>query len=279
LHSIIHRYEGTRLARQELNAEILEDIEGALWTLDLIEENRVARNETSPLKRIVVAIDPAVSVSETSDATGIIVAGINYGGHGYVLEDCSGKYSPTEWAQKAISAYRRHKADRIIAESNMGGAMVESTLRAVDRSVPVRLVHASRGKITRAEPISALYEQHRVHHVGAFPELEDEMTTYEPGSTNSPDRMDALVWALTDLMVGYDCPMTFHAPPAGISRSEIYRQAEQDIFANNGVGLPYDSGDCSCPPGGWPAGDSRAPGSSVTAGGFAHLGWSPNRRN
>jgi phage terminase large subunit-like protein len=118
LSTIVNRYAGTRLGRQELNAEILEEVEGALWTLDLIEENRVARNDTSPLKRIVVAIDPAVSVSEKSDVTGIVVAGINYGGHGYVLEDCSGKYSPTEWAQKAIAAYRSHKADRIVAESN-----------------------------------------------------------------------------------------------------------------------------------------------------------------
>jgi predicted phage terminase large subunit-like protein len=149
-----------------------------------------------------VSIDPAVSVSETSDATGIVVCGLGDDGQGYLIDDLSGKYSPTEWATTAIAAYKRHKADRIVAEANQGGAMVETTLRAVDRSVPVRLVHASRGKITWAEPVSALYEQYRIHHVGCFPELEDELCSFEPGSTDSPDRMDPLVWALTDLLLG-----------------------------------------------------------------------------
>jgi predicted phage terminase large subunit-like protein len=199
--TIIRKYEGTRVGRQELLAELLDDIEGALWTYDLLEACRIPAGLVPEMKRVVVAIDPAVSVSETSDATGIIVAGQGVDGHGYVLEDLSGKYNPNEWALKAIAAYKRHKADRIVAEANQGGAMVETTLRAVDRSVPARLVHASRGKITRAEPVSALYEQHRVHHAGGFPALEDEMCSFAPGSPDSPDRLDALVWALTDLML------------------------------------------------------------------------------
>jgi phage terminase large subunit-like protein len=179
---IITKYEGTRLGRQELDAELLEDIEGALWSTTVIEACRVPKDHPLDLKRIVVAIDPAISVGENSDSTGIIVCGIGHDNHGYVLEDITGKYSPTEWAMRAIAAYKRHKADRIVAEANQGGAMVETTLRAVDATVPVKLVHASRGKVTRAEPISALYEQARVHHVGLFVELEDEMTSYEPGS-------------------------------------------------------------------------------------------------
>ena len=157
------------------------------------------------MRRIVVAIDPAVSVSETSDATGIIVAGLGADGHGYVLQDLSGKYSPTEWARRAIGAYRLHKADRIVAEQNQGGPMVETTLHAVDRNAPVKLVNASKGKITRAEPISALYEQQRIHHVGCFPHLEDEMCSFEAGSSDSPDRLDAAVWAMTELIVLAAC--------------------------------------------------------------------------
>jgi phage terminase large subunit-like protein len=174
LTAIVSRYQGTRLGRQELDGDILDDVPGALWSRDMVEACRIPKGTEPPMRRIVVAIDPAISVTETSDATGIIVAGLGDDGHGYVLEDLSGKHSPTEWAIKAIAAYKRHKADRIVAEANQGGAMVETTLRAVDRAVPVRLVHASRGKITRAEPVSALYEQSRVHHVGCFPELEDE---------------------------------------------------------------------------------------------------------
>jgi len=203
LEAIVSRYQGTRLGRQELSAEILDDCPGALWSRDLLEACRIPRGTEPAMRRIVVAIDPAVSVSETSDATGLVVCGLGVDGHGYVLEDLSGKYSPTQWARRAIAAYKLHKADRIVAEANQGGAMVESTLRAVDRDVPVRLVHASRGKITRAEPISALFEQHRCHMAGCFPELEDQLCSFEPGTADSPDRLDAAVWALTDLMVGY----------------------------------------------------------------------------
>jgi phage terminase large subunit-like protein len=198
---IVKRYEGTRLGRQELNAELLDDVQGALWTRDLIEAARVPADTPIDFKRIVVAIDPAISVGEDSDETGIIVGGLGWDDHAYVLEDLSGKYSPTEWAVRAIGAYRRHLADRIVAEVNQGGEMVANTLRVVDPNAPVRTVHAKRGKLIRAEPVSALYEQRRVHHVGVFDELEDQLCTFAPGVADSPDRLDALVYAISDLMV------------------------------------------------------------------------------
>lgn len=195
------RYGGTTLGRQELEAEMLDDVEGALWSRKLIDECRVA---TPPdLKRIVVAIDPAGSSGPNSDETGIVVAGTGADGHNYLLADLSGKYSPERWARRAIDAFRMHRADRILCEQNFGGAMVESTLRAVDSSVPITMVHASRGKAVRAEPVAALYEQHRCHHVGNFPELEDQLCQWEPNSgMASPDRLDALVWAISDLALG-----------------------------------------------------------------------------
>lgn len=197
------RYEGTRLGRQELDAELLLDAEGALWTRDLLDD---ARTTTVPtLSRVVVAIDPAVTSNSGSDETGIIVAGVGVDGHGYVLEDRTIKGSPAEWAAAAVTAYHVHKADRIVAESNQGGDMVSHTLRTVDKNVPIRLVHASRGKRTRAEPVAALYEQGRVHHAGAFPELEDQLCTWTPDGA-SPDRLDALVWALTELLVAARTP-------------------------------------------------------------------------
>jgi predicted phage terminase large subunit-like protein len=200
---IVAKYEGTRLGRQELLAEVLTDTPGALWTLDSID---AARRERLPeLQRIVVAIDPAVSTGEGSDETGIIVAGKDERGAGYVIEDLSGRYDPAGWARTAIAAYGRHGADRIVAEVNQGGDTVENTIRTIDSSVPFTAVRASRGKYTRAEPIAALYEQHRVHHVGTFPELEDQMTGFtadlDRSKFGSPDRVDALVWALTELMV------------------------------------------------------------------------------
>jgi predicted phage terminase large subunit-like protein len=200
---IVSRFEGTRLGRQELNAELLNDTPGALWQLDWIERDRV--KAAPELVRIVVAIDPAVSNNENSDETGIIVAGVDRIGHIYVLEDLSGKYAPHEWARKAIDAFERHKADRIIAEVNNGGLMVETTLRAVTSYVPFRAVHASRGKVTRAEPVSALYEQQKVHHVGGFDKLEDQMLSFTSDFDRSragysPDRVDALVWALTEFL-------------------------------------------------------------------------------
>lgn len=198
---IVKQYEGTRLGRQELNAELLDDVPGALWTREMIEQARVRPDANIFLERIVVAIDPAISVNEDSDETGIVVAGLGVDGDAYVLGDSSGKYLPHEWAGRAIADFRAHGADRIVAEINQGGQMVESTIRAVNPNVPLTLVHASRGKLVRAEPVSALYEQRRVHHVGMFEKLEDQLCSYAPGVVKSPDRMDALVYAITDLML------------------------------------------------------------------------------
>jgi phage terminase large subunit-like protein len=195
---ILARYEGTRLGRQELLGELLEDVPGALWSRDLIEKSRgVAPDD---LSRIVVAIDPAVTSGEQSDATGIVVVG-TIGNVGYLVEDLSGRFPPEQWANLAVDAYRRWSADRIVAEANNGGDLVASVLRAVDPNIPVRLVRASRGKRARAEPVSALYEQGRVVHAGTFPELEDELCMWTPDTSESPDRMDALVWGLSDLML------------------------------------------------------------------------------
>jgi len=203
LAAVRSRYEGTRLGRQELNAELLSDMPGALWQLDWVDRNRVTK-APEDLRRIIVAIDPAVSNNEGSDETGIVVAGITADKHVYILEDLSGRYQPHEWASKAIEAYRRHKADRILSEINNGGQMVEATIRNIDYRVSFKSVHASRGKVTRAEPIAALYEQRKAHHVGSFPKLEDQMCSFTSDFDRSragysPDRVDALVWALTEL--------------------------------------------------------------------------------
>jgi predicted phage terminase large subunit-like protein len=204
---ITAKYAGTRLGRQELEAELLTDVPGALWHMERVEELRV-RAAPQPFERVVVAIDPAVTFGPDSDETGIVVVGLAADGAAYVLDDLSGRYPPEEWARRAIQAYRMYSADRIVAEINNGGALVESTLRAVDPNIPFRAVHASRGKLTRAEPVSALYEQGRVHHVGVFGSLEDQMTSYDGArSGSSPDRLDALCWAVFDLLLG--------TPPGG----------------------------------------------------------------
>jgi phage terminase large subunit-like protein len=196
---IIRQYEGTRLGRQELLAEILDDVPGALWTRALLDDHR--RGDLPDLKRVVIAIDPAVTATDDSDETGILVAGVDRAGEGYVFDDLSGRYSPDGWARRVSYAYHHREADRAVAEVNNGGDLVEATLRTVDKAISYKAVRATRGKYTRAEPIAALYEQGRVHHVGTFPELEDQMCTWVPGE-KSPDRLDALVWALTELMLG-----------------------------------------------------------------------------
>lgn len=196
------RYEGTRTGRQELYGELLEQAEGALWTRDWIEKTRITLDELPPMYRIVVAIDPAVTSGEESDETGIVTAGATADGHFYVLSDDTLRATPNEWGKRAVEAFRKWKADRIVAETNNGGDMVVMVLQQVERNIPVTKVHATRGKRVRAEPISALYEQFRVHHVGAFPQLEDQMVMWTPESNESPDRLDALVWALTELKDG-----------------------------------------------------------------------------
>jgi predicted phage terminase large subunit-like protein len=231
LDQIIRRYEGTRLGRQELDAEVLDDTPGALWTRDMIEQCRV--DHSPELKRLVVAIDPAAKSGEDSDETGIVVAGVDGAGHGYVLDDFSGRYAPAAWARKAISAYRQHVADRIVAEVNAGGEMVEQTLRTIDSAVSFRAVHASCGKVTRAEPVAALFEQHKVHLVGAFPELEDQMAGFTSDFDRqragySPDRLDAMVWALTDLII---------ERMNGEWLYELYRQDYEALQKRQGVQL------------------------------------------
>lgn len=199
LTELKRRYEGTRLGRQELEGELLDDIEGALWSRDDIDTARVTPEQVPDLIRIVVAIDPAVTSGEDSDETGIVVVGESGNGHGYVLADYSMRGSPDGCMRRAVRAYREHQADAVVAEVNNGGDYLGSVLRAVDPDVPYRTVRASRGKAIRAEPVAALYEQHRVHHVGSFPQLEDQMVTWTPDAPGSPDRVDALVWGLSEL--------------------------------------------------------------------------------
>lgn len=203
LSELSNRYEGTRTGRQELYGEILEQAEGALWIRNWIEDTRISKDNLPQLTRIVVGIDPAVTSGENSDETGIITCGIGIDKHYYVLSDDTLRGTPNEWGIKAIQAYTRWKADRIVAEVNNGGDMVVMVIQQVDRSAPVKKVHATRNKTTRAEPISALYEQGKVHHVGGFPQLEDQMVLWTPDVKKSPDRLDALVWALTELTGNY----------------------------------------------------------------------------
>jgi phage terminase large subunit-like protein len=199
LQMLREKYEGTRLGRQELEAEILGDLPGALWSLSSLDAYRL--REAPTMGRIVVAVDPAVTATEASDEHGIIVAGLS-DKRGIVLEDASIQGSPHEWARRAVSLYRSWNADCIVIEVNQGGDMVAHTIRTIDPNVKIKEVRASRGKHVRAEPIAALYEQGRVAHVGAFPELENQMTQMTTAGfegEGSPDRVDALVWAMTEL--------------------------------------------------------------------------------
>lgn len=219
--AVIEKYEGTRIGRQELNAEILDDVPGALWSRPLIDEARIRPVDSqTPIalphfERVVVAVDPAKEVGEAAAETGIMVVGKDSNGHGYLLEYLSLNGSPEEWGRAAVLALDEWAADMIVYEANQGGEMVAAVLRAAARSmkeeglrtadfVPLKAVHATRGKYVRAEPVSQLYEQKKVHHVGYFPELEDQLCEYTlDGSMGySPDRMDALVWGITELMVG-----------------------------------------------------------------------------
>lgn len=185
--SVLAAYEGTRLGRQELHGELLEDVEGALWK----EADILHGVFPDQFSRVVVAVDP--SGSKAGDEVGIVAAG-KAGDRGYVLADASGQFTPEGWARAAVSTYHDLHADRIVAEVNFGGDMVSSTLRQVDPNIPVKVLHASRGKLARAEPISAMYEQHRWTHCGTFPLLEEEMLTWTPNDPQSPNRLDALVW-------------------------------------------------------------------------------------
>lgn len=198
LDVILDKYEGTRLGRQELSAEMLDDNPGALWSRGWIENNRTTTLPT--LTRVIVAVDPAATSSAKADETGIIVAGIDSDRHGYVLEDMTIKATPEQWARVAIDAFNKWNADKIVGEANNGGDMIETIIKNINPDIPYKKVWASRGKATRAEPVSALYERNKIHHIGYFPDLEDELCEWEPG-LSSPNRLDACVWAFTELIL------------------------------------------------------------------------------
>jgi phage terminase large subunit-like protein len=193
---VIKKYEGTRLGRQELHADILGDVLGALWKTETLDMYRVT--EAPSLKRIYVALDPAVTNKDRSDETGIVIAGLGENGHIYVLGDESEKLTSDAWARKAILLMHKYRANKIVAEVNNGGDLVSTVINLIDPYTTVEKVFASRDKYTRAEPVAALYEQGKVHHVGVFPQLEEELTEWVPGE-KSPNRLDACVWACTKL--------------------------------------------------------------------------------
>lgn len=205
LQAIKDKYEGTRLGRQELEAEILEDLPGALWSRSEIDKTRLS--EPPELTRVVVSVDPSGTAGQgdSGDSIGIVVAGKGVDGRGYVLADYSCKLSPAGWGRRSVEAYHRYTANVLVAERNFGGAMVQHVISTVDKDVAYKEVTASRGKVARAEPVAALYEQGKISHIGSLPELEDQMCLMGPDGyvgEGSPDRADALVWALTELMLG-----------------------------------------------------------------------------
>ncbi len=215
--SIITVYEGTRLGRQEIEGELITDNPLSLFTRDKIDEYRIDRAQLPTLRRVVVGVDPSASSSLDSDECGICVCGVatdnNMQNHGYCLHDGSGIMPVSVWSKRAVELYHAYECDVIVAEANQGGDMVSEVIRNVDPNVPVRLVHASRGKVTRAEPISALAANGFIHHVGAFRELEDQLCEYDPMTwRKSPDRFDAYVWAFTELFNrAGDALMAFYA--------------------------------------------------------------------
>lgn len=201
---VVDRYAGTRLGKQELDAELIDDVAGALWTRRGIEECRAV--DMPQFKRVVVGVDPATTSKKTSNEHGIITVGLGVDGQGYVIDDVSGVMPPDQMARRALGCYARHQADAIVVETNNGGDWIPALISTINGNANVIDVRASRGKVVRAEPIAALYDQGRVHHVGVFPELEDQMTqfTREVAASReddraSPDRVDALVWGLTEL--------------------------------------------------------------------------------
>jgi phage terminase large subunit-like protein len=213
IEQVLAKYEGTRLGRQELHAEILDDSPRALWKRAGLDALRVT--ELPRMKRIVVAVDPSVSSQSETAATGIVVCGLGEDGHGYAIEDGSLESpTPDEWARQVVALYNKHEADRVIAEINNGGDLVEANVRTVSPRIPYKSVRATRGKDIRADPIAGLAEQLKIHHFGFLPLLEDELCTWEPGGS-SPNRLDAYVWGFTELMMG--------APPIpnayGVARS------------------------------------------------------------
>lgn len=224
LARVVRKYEGTRLGRQELEAHLLLDAAGALWTRDMIEAAQTGRKERPRLSRIVVAVDPPATSGERADECGMIVAGLSEDRRVYVLGDLSRQgETPLAWATRAVNAFKDHGGDCIVAEVNNGGEMIETLVRQVDANIPFRAVRASRGKFARAEPVAALYEQGRVRHCGVFAKLEDQMCLMTPNFDRSragfsPDRVDALVWAVSALMFEHsegDAVFEFYRKMAG----------------------------------------------------------------
>jgi phage terminase large subunit-like protein len=204
------QYEGTRLGRQELGGELLDDNPDALWTYDMIDKDRMSPVEYArkvesgaiQIGRGAVAVDPAVTANKNSNATGILYGHLDRQNppHAYIIEDATMVGRPDQWSRAVIKTYKTYGADRVIGEVNNGGDLIENTIRQVDKNVSYKTVRATKGKMLRAEPVSALYEKHRVHHVGIFPKLEEQQTEYD-GSQESPDNLDALVWLLTHLII------------------------------------------------------------------------------
>lgn len=205
IEDIMNKYGGTRLGRQELDGEIVDDVPGALWTRDMLDRHR--RSEAPEMSRVVIGVDPSgTDGGDEGDPVGIVAAGRGVDGRGYLLGDYTCKLSPDGWARRAITAYYQHAADRLVAERNFGGAMVRAVIKSADANVPYKEVVASRGKAARAEPVAALFEQGRVSVVGSLPEMEDEMvlmTSHGFVGEGSPNRVDAAVWALTEVMLGH----------------------------------------------------------------------------
>lgn len=221
LEALKRRYAGTHLGRQELDGLVIDDIAGALWSREQIETNRILdAHRLPPMRRVVIGVDPAASSGENSDMTGIVIVGVGTDGDGYVFGDRSLRGSPDAWGKAVAKAFEDFNADRIIAERNNGGEMVTHVIKTVDPMLPVKTVWASRGKVTRAEPVAALYEQNRVHHVGVIPTLEDEMCTWLPGDPHfpSPNRVDALVWGCTEAVLAGGPSNIIVATPAVAGR-------------------------------------------------------------
>lgn len=202
---MLAKYEGTRLGRQELMGEFLEDVPGALWSMERLDESRVPAETVPDLALVVCAVDPAATANEDSDDTGIVVAGLGVDGEAYVLGDYTCHLKPSGWGKRAVNKLYHHEGDYIVGEVNNGGDMVEHVIATVDAAVPFKQVRASRGKATRAQPVAALWGEGeqpiQVHMVGSFPDLESQLCTWVPGDEDSPDRLDAMVWALTELML------------------------------------------------------------------------------
>lgn len=200
------RYEGTRLGRQELSGELIDDVEGALWNRKQLDAGRVDEGDVPDLARVVTAVDPAATSKPDADDTGIIVVGLGVNGEAYVLADRTCHLPPEAWGQRVVRTHHTHEGDKVIGETNNGGEMVEAMINNADSNVPFKAVTASRGKTTRAEPVAALFgappkRPPKVHLVGGFPELEDQLCTWVQGEEDSPDRLDAMVWGVTELML------------------------------------------------------------------------------